>query len=263
MEPKLKPGRIHVAGDDDDIQPTTSPSFVVSRMNSGKRLSLDRTLSAGRNDLIQHNGSHNIQDQRLSPTNSYNRNMSFNGSPKHSITNSPREELLNEHDEKLVKEMLGEEEYDGEFAGDIFSKEELDMKIHWRTMKPSQIIRRIFATIFLTLEIETSSNLARFISVFTKLIILVAVISYMASTDPSLRVIPNTCDSPICSDDSLLCPGYQTCQDINAPAFDVIENVCVYIFTVEYVLRLISVWAVSPRVAGILPEEWIQVCIGP
>ena len=263
--------RVHVAVDDDDENHGSSPSFIASRMNGGPRFSLEKTLSV-RNDLVQHTNPHSGENNnRLSPVNSYSRSMSFaGGGPKHNNhssmnnvhnnSNSPGEEILNAHEEKLVEAVLGEED-ENEFAGEIFSKEELDMKIYWHTMNFGQIVRRIFATVFLTLEIETSSNLARFIAVFTKIVILVAVTSYMASTDPSLRVTPNTCDSPLCSDDSFLCPGYQTCQDINAPAFDVIENICVYIFTAEYVLRLLSVWAVSPRVAGILPDEWVQVSI--
>ena len=274
METKQKPGgRVHVVDDDNDAQP--DPSFIASRMNNGIRFSLEKTLSV-RNDF-EHNNPPSLQNNRLSPKYSYSGGGGVGGggggggdspkSPKppsnqNSNKNTPRdrEEILNGHDGKLVEAVMGED-YDNEFAGEIFSREELDMKIYWRTMNFGQIIKRIFATIFLTLEVETSSNLARAIAVFTKLVILIAVISYMASTEPSLRVTPNTCETPLCSDDSLLCPGYQTCQDINAPAFDVIENVCVYIFTAEYVLRLISAWAVTQRVAGILPDDWIHVSI--
>jgi Ion transport protein len=37
------------------------------------------------------------------------------------------------------------------------------------------------------------------------------------------------------------------CQDQTADAFVVIENFCLYFFTIEYGLRLLSCWAVSPR----------------
>jgi hypothetical protein len=52
------------------------------------------------------------------------------------------------------------------------------------------------------------------------------------------------------------------CADETAPAFVVIENFCLYYFTIEYGLRFISCWAVSPRYDLIGFESQLLTILG-
>ena len=67
--------------------------------------------------------------------------------------------------------------------------------------------------------------------------------------------IPNGVFAP-CDNDPILCPGYQICEPVALPLFTVIEDICVYFFTFEYFSRLLTCWAVSPRIAKVLPGNW-------
>ena len=79
---------------------------------------------------------------------------------------------------------------------------------------------------------------------------------HTASTNPQLRYVPTTCDQPVCNNDPLLCPDYMVCTDIELPVVLTVESFTTYYFTAEYGLRLLTVWAVTPRVAGVIPAAW-------
>ena len=46
------------------------------------------------------------------------------------------------------------------------------------------------------------------------------------------------------------------CTDIELPVVLTVESFTTYYFTAEYGLRLLTVWAVTPRVAGVIPAAW-------
>jgi hypothetical protein len=117
-------------------------------------------------------------------------------------------------------------------------------------------LKRFSAWTFLLLEYEQSSQLAKMLSLVTKAVIMLAVVTYIIGTDPMYQVIPSTCDYPTCSDDSALCPGYQVCEPEEDPTVTAIEDFTTYYFTVEYVLRLLLCWSVTPRIAGVTSSEW-------
>ena len=117
--------------------------------------------------------------------------------------------------------------------------------------------KAFMAEVFLTMEIEEYSTLAYYISLIVKLFICLAIFSYIISTADISQTVPATCDSPTpCDNDPILCPGYQICEPLALPLFDTIENICVWFFTAEYLSRLLSCWAVSPRIAKCLPAGW-------
>ena len=83
------------------------------------------------------------------------------------------------------------------------------------------------------MDVERSGPLAKFYSVTSKMVVrectlldihsphkcplptrivcsqvLMAVLVYVMSTHEAFRYVPDTCDSPKCNDDLLLCPGY-------------------------------------------------------
>ena len=117
--------------------------------------------------------------------------------------------------------------------------------------------RAFMAEVFLTMEIEEYSTTAYYISLVVKLFICFAIFSYIISTADLSQFVPASCDSPApCDNDPILCPGYQICEPLALPIFETIENICVWFFTAEYLSRLLTCWAVSPRIAKCLPPGW-------
>ena len=95
----------------------------------------------------------------------------------------------------------------------MFNKQELDFsKDAWVGLTWSEKITKFCALVFVTFEVESSSKWAKIISVVLKAFIVMAIVCYILSTEPSLRVSPTTCNNPDCDNDPVLCPGYQVCQ---------------------------------------------------
>ena len=69
------------------------------------------------------------------------------------------------------------------------------------------------------------------------------------------RTIPATCSYPVCDNDSKLCPGAMICRDEISSQFNLIDDLCTYLFTMEYGLRLLTCWAVTPRCVLTCPLE--------
>jgi len=85
--------------------------------------------------------------------------------------------------------------------------------------------------IYLTFDDPQSSYLARIVSVVTLLTIVISSVGFILSTVPELQ------DNP--SDGSAPKPG---------PVFDYIENGCLIIFVLEYLIRLCTCWAMRDEV---------------
>ena len=61
------------------------------------------------------------------------------------------------------------------------------------------------------------------------------------------RKAPVTCAQPACNDDPQFCPGVMVCEPIPPPYLEEINNVVIYLFTLEYLGKLVTCWAVSDR----------------
>lgn len=68
-----------------------------------------------------------------------------------------------------------------------------------------------------------------------------------ATTQSFDRYQPSTCEIPACDNDTDLCPGSIVCEPIPPPVFNVIDAVCIYIFTIEYGVRLFTCWGASSK----------------
>ena len=117
--------------------------------------------------------------------------------------------------------------------------------------EPRGCLQAWFALIFVTVDIESSSRAAYVLTTLFKVAIVLSIVAGIVSSEPSMQVVPATCPLPACDHDPVLCPGAQVCAPVPAPVFVMIDAVCVWIFTVEYGLKMLSVWAVSPN--GTIP----------
>lgn len=59
---------------------------------------------------------------------------------------------------------------------------------------------------------------------------------------------------PACDDDPDLCPGEKICEPQQPLWFDYVEIICVGFFTIDYVLRVATVWLTPMRLTGVLPK---------
>ena len=111
------------------------------------------------------------------------------------------------------------------------------------------------AVVFVTMELESSSPLAWVISNVVMLVILLAIFATVVASEPTIMHTPATCPQPACKNHPKWCPGRMICAPQPPPVFDTIENVCIYFFTLEYGLKFLTCWSVTPRAAGILPKD--------
>jgi hypothetical protein len=109
--------------------------------------------------------------------------------------------------------------------------------------------------VFVTLELESSSRVARILSVLFILVTLLSIFATVVASEPSLMYTPTTCFQPACNNNPRWCPGYMICPPEPSPVFETIENLCIYLFTIEYGMKFLTCWSVSPQTAGILPQE--------
>ena len=70
-----------------------------------------------------------------------------------------------------------------------------------------KLLRNICVAIFITIDVEQSSLFAKVIGFVSKMVVVLAVLAYIISTDSSARYVPVTCDMPYCNNDPMLCPG--------------------------------------------------------
>jgi hypothetical protein len=115
------------------------------------------------------------------------------------------------------------------------------------------------AIVYMHIDVSSFNNLSRAIYSFFIAVVLLSVVSNVVSSVPSLQVAPATCSQPACHNDPALCPQQTICAPDTSPLFDMIDSVCVWIFTAEYVLRVGTCWSVSPIVLGLVDIDVVTI----
>ncbi|CAJ1351007.1 unnamed protein product [Effrenium voratum] len=102
--------------------------------------------------------------------------------------------------------------------------------------------------IFALLSDPGSSRAAKLVSWFVTAVILVTTVSMLLESMPAFSSRPAECK---------LWPEItlEDCRPRPGPAFEYVEAVCIIIFTIEYVLRVLLVHRVSPREAGLTDSK--------
>ena len=112
------------------------------------------------------------------------------------------------------------------------------------------------ARLFVCLEDQFCCDIASCIFAFMTLVILLGTVTFiMASTDEYMYT-PSSCDNPVCDHDPDLCPNTIMCEPVSYSLFDDIDEFCVIVFTIEYLVRVFTLWAVPCRLAGLVGETW-------
>lgn len=90
------------------------------------------------------------------------------------------------------------------------------------------------------------------------IIVILALTFSFLSTTSYLRVTPKSCSDPVCVDNPLICPDAMVCESEVPGYVTEIVNVCVLFFMCEYLIRLLTCWAVDSREAFIVPDSWYR-----
>ena len=115
------------------------------------------------------------------------------------------------------------------------------------------------AIIYMHVDVSSYNNLSRIIYTFFVIVVALCVMNNIISSLPSLQEFPTTCDKPACQNDPDLCPQRTICAPVTHAFFNMIDNVCIWIFTVEYVLRVGTCWSVSPIVLGLVDINVVTI----
>jgi len=108
----------------------------------------------------------------------------------------------------------------------------------------------IIQKIFVTLEVPQSCPAAHIISLLTAFVITAGVILFVLSTNQAMSYQPDTCDDPVCHNDTL-CPNKMICHPVPYDIFDSVDLAFVIYFTIEYGLRVLTLWSAPSLLAGI------------
>ena len=112
-----------------------------------------------------------------------------------------------------------------------------------------------FQRVFVTMEHGTASGLGWFVSISITLVTMLSVMIYIIGSLPEVISDVSSCSNPTCDNDSVLCPGIVICEPEPPASFSVIEKVCLYIFVIDYFLRIFLCTVVPKRLTGIKEEE--------
>lgn len=110
---------------------------------------------------------------------------------------------------------------------------------------------------FMTFHEPSSCFIATVASNSVMLVIVINIVVNILMTLPQYRsVAVDSCNSPACDNDSVLCPGTVICAPTTDAKLVTIDDWCVIIFTIEYFFRLLTVWSVPMRLANLVPKGW-------
>lgn len=117
----------------------------------------------------------------------------------------------------------------------------------------------IFEKIFISFERPKSSKLSFLISLTVNAIILIGTICYVLANDPQFFTVHDHCAHPVCKHGSTAefsyCPHHDVCPPGHTQALIDIEDSIIFIFTAEYLGRILTLWSVTPRMANLIPED--------
>jgi len=105
--------------------------------------------------------------------------------------------------------------------------------------------------VFMFLEDAKCCILSSYFVTFMLFTITFNLFVFISSTLPAFNDTPANCFAPACNDEAL-CPGTMICEPMPQAWTQTVEFICVVIFTVDYFLRMCTVWAVPPRLSNTL-----------
>ena len=117
---------------------------------------------------------------------------------------------------------------------------------------------RIWQRLFIMADEPRSCRFAYFWNIIIIMVTITSSVIYMAASLQQFKTAPSTCDFPVCSYDSKLCPNSIMCEPDTPPSLDIIETTCVIIFSIDYFLRVLTSATVPARIAGMVFDDFTE-----
>lgn len=114
----------------------------------------------------------------------------------------------------------------------------------------------IWHRLFITLDEPRSCRLAYLWSIIILCVTLISSILYIVSSTQQSKIAPDSCDFPVCSYDADLCPNKMICEPDTLSIMVIIEDACVYVFSIDYFLRVLTSGTVPSRIAGMIFDDF-------
>jgi hypothetical protein len=114
----------------------------------------------------------------------------------------------------------------------------------------------LVARTFLLLEDPTCSLGAKCINVVVILTILLSCAAFIIGSVGDFQESPSSCLEYACENVPGVCPGEKICEPEPKRVFEIIEMICIILFSIDYVTRVCTVWSVPARLAGLVPRDW-------
>ena len=111
--------------------------------------------------------------------------------------------------------------------------------------------------LFLTFENATWSVSGKFLNIIFLLAAILCTLFFIVATVPEIAERPSTCEMPVCFN-TTLCPNDIVCEPQSPQSFEDIQVVCTIIFTVDYVVRILTVTSVPPPLLDCMSHLFVQ-----
>mmetsp|Transcript_25126 Transcript_25126/g.22845 ORF Transcript_25126/g.22845 Transcript_25126/m.22845 type:complete len:720 (-) Transcript_25126:493-2652(-) len=108
--------------------------------------------------------------------------------------------------------------------------------------------------IFLILHDPSSCLLARIVNTIMLITIVISCANFIFSTSTLFQYQPKTCSNPVCNN-SDLCLGYMVCRPVVVDWMNIVDFICIIIFTIDFGLRVLTVGSVPARLSGLVPDD--------
>lgn len=113
--------------------------------------------------------------------------------------------------------------------------------------------------LFIMLEDPGSSAMGKLWSTLVALVTVVSVLLYIIDSVPELSSKQTTCNFPVCVNDAVLCPGTQLCEPDSSQLVKSIEEVCIFVFIIDYFSRILLCGTVPSHLAGCVDSELLEL----
>jgi hypothetical protein len=113
--------------------------------------------------------------------------------------------------------------------------------------------------VFVLLEHPDSCILSMIITCLIGVVIVVGILSLVISTSHKFQQFQSSCQFSVCDHDELLCPDRMVCRPQPFIWCRYIDFTCVITFTVIFVIRLLTCWSVTPRLAGLTRDSTAEM----
>jgi len=109
--------------------------------------------------------------------------------------------------------------------------------------------------IFVAFDDPISCQFAVLNSIVMIIVIILSCVVYVMATCPGLKHRPSNCKHPACDNDPNYCPNSVICEPEEDVSLVILDIICLALFTLDYLVRILLVPLMPTRLAKVLPKH--------